>query len=90
MGKKVKIFLALGEGLDDESLELSDLVEHLNLILEPQNIHIYLTKWDYLIGSSESLYEDTLEDCEICMVVFGKDFGSYKGEEFRKAYERVR
>ena len=91
--KKVKIFLALGEGLDNESLELSDLVEHLNLILEPQDIHIYLTKWEYLTASSskgtEDAYAETLEDCEICMVVFDKDFGSYTQKELRSAYERV-
>ena len=91
--KKVKIFLALGEGLDNESLELSDLVEHLNLILEPQNIHIYLIKSDYLTGSlntgSGDIYTTTLDECEICMVIFGKDFGSYTEKELRCAYERV-
>ena len=57
--KRVKIFLALGEGLDNESLELSDLVEHLNLILEPQDIHIYLTKWEYLEADNR---EERLEN----------------------------
>ena len=91
--KRVKIFLALGEGLNNESLELSDLVEHLNLILEPQNIHIYLEKWEYLSDSLDNLrdeeYADTLGECEICMVVFGKDLGSYTERELRSAYERV-
>lgn len=91
--KKIKIFLASSDDLTTETLELSDLVEHLNLILEPQNIHIYLEKWDYLTSSPptvrEGAYAETLDSCEICMVVFGKDFGSYTEKELRSAYERV-
>lgn len=91
--QKIKIFLASSEELKDEILELSDLVEHLNLILEPQDIHIYLEKWEYLAESStkvpEEAYSDTLEKCEICMVVFGKDFGGYTERELKRAYERV-
>lgn len=94
MNTTIKIFLALSNDLKEESLELSDLVEHLNLILEPQDIHIYLSKWNYLENSLEenSLvhnYDKALDESEICMVVFGKDFNSFTEEELRKAYSRV-
>ena len=91
--KKIKIFLASSEELKNENLELSDLVVHLNLILVPQDIHIYLEKWEYLEGNRdeeiEKKYTDKLEESDICMIVFGKDFGSYTEKELKKAYERV-
>lgn len=96
--KKIKIFLALSKDLKDENLEIADLIEHLNLILEPQDIHIYLEKWNYLVPSDSSAvgeeekgksYEKALDNCEICMVVFGKEFGEYTQDKLKKAYDRV-
>ncbi|MCH5326468.1 MAG: tetratricopeptide repeat protein, partial [Duncaniella sp.] len=85
--KKIKIFLASSEDLVTETLELSDLVEHLNLILEKQDIHIYLCKWEYL--QSKEDYDDTLDSSDLSLVIFGKDFGSYSEEDLKKVYERV-
>lgn len=91
--KKVKIFLASSEELKEEKLELSDLLEHLNLILEPQDIHIYLEKWEYLGENIEDTkknkYEERLGESDICMVVFGKEFSNYTETELKKAYDRV-
>ena len=91
---KIKVFLATTNDLHEESVEMADLIENLNYILEKKDVHIYLTKWEYLDAESSSSrkniqYDKTLEDCEICMVVFGKDFGSYTEKELRSAYERV-
>ena len=88
--KKIKIFLASSDDLAKESLELSDLVEHLNLILEKQDIHIYLAKWDYIDSKDAGKhYEETLDECDLSLVIFGNDFGSYTEAELRKVYERV-
>ena len=85
--KKIKIFLASSEDLNEETLELSDLVEHLNLILEKQDIHIYLCKWEYL--QSKEDYDNTLDSSDLSLVIFGRDFGSYSEEDLKKVYERV-
>lgn len=91
---KIKVFLATTNDLHEESIEMADLIENLNYILERNNIHIYLTKWNYLDDESSSTrknikYDKTLEECDICIIVFGKEFGSYSEKELRSAYERV-
>lgn len=91
---KIKVFLATTNDLHEESIEMADLIENMNYILERNNIHIYLTKWDYLDDESSSLeknikYDKTLEESDICIIAFGKEFGSYKEEELKKAFEKV-
>lgn len=94
--KKIKIFLASSEDLKDEALELSDLVEHLNLILENQDIHIYLDKWEFLDnerGAGEQgiwyYYESKLDQNDILIAVFGRELGSFSEKELKQAFNRL-
>lgn len=91
--KKIKIFLASSEELKQERLELAGLIGHMNLILEPKEIHIYLVKWEYLDASMSELhkqeeYNRVLEECDICLVLFWNRFGKYTKTEFDRAFAR--
>lgn len=91
--KKIKIFLASSEELKQERLELAGLIGHMNLILEPKDIHIYLVKWEYLDASMSELhkqeeYNQVLEQCDICLVLFCNRFGKYTKTEFDRALAR--
>lgn len=79
--KKIKIFLASSDELKKERLEIADLLSHMNLAMEHENVRIYLVKWEYLDAESSSSrkniqYEKTFEECDICIIAFGKEFCS--------------
>lgn len=91
---KVKIFLASSEELKRERLEIADLIGHMNLALEHEDIKIYLVKWEYLDASmSESHkqeeYNRTLEKCDFCIVLFATRFGKYTESELKTAYDKL-
>lgn len=91
--KKIKIFLASSEELKKERLELAGLIGHMNLILEPKDIHIYLVKWEYLDATMTGIhkqeeYNRVLEQCDICLVLFWNRFGKYTKTEFDRAFSR--
>ena len=91
---KVKIFLASSEELKRERLEIADLIGHMNLALENEDIRIYLVKWEYLDASmSESHkqeeYNKTLEQCNLCFVLFATRFGKYTESELITAYNKL-
>ena len=91
--QKIKIFLASSEELKQERLELAGLIGHMNLILEPKDIHIYLVKWEYLDASMSELhkqeeYNRVLDKCDICLVLFWNRFGKYTKTEFDRAFAR--
>lgn len=91
--KKIKIFLASSEELKKERLELAGLIGHMNLILEPRDIHVYLVKWEYLDSSMSEMhkqeeYNRVLEQCDICLVLFWNRFGKYTKTEFDRALAR--
>ena len=91
---KVKIFLASSEELKKERLEIADLIGHMNLALENEDIRIYLVKWEYLDASmSESHkqeeYNKTLEQCNLCFVLFATKFGKYTESELKTAYDKL-
>ena len=92
--KKINLFLATSDDLRLESLELSDLIEHLNLILEKQDIHLYLSKWDYIGGNSindeiEKRYDETLDKSDMSLIIYGRNFGSYQESHLKKAFEKL-
>ena len=92
--KKIKIFLASSEELKRERLEIADLIGHMNLALENEDIRIYLVKWEYLDASmSESHkqeeYNKTLEQCDLCFVLFATRFGKYTESELITAYNKL-
>ena len=89
--KTIKIFLASSEELKPERLELADLVEHLNNVLEKQDITVRLVKWEYLDSSmgpqhKQEDYNDKLRECDICLVLYWTKFGMYTKTELDTAY----
>ena len=91
---KIKIFLASSEELKDERLEIADLISHMNLALEHENIRIYLVKWEYLDATMSPIhkqeeYNKTLEQCDLCLVLFATRFGKYTESELKTAYDKL-
>ena len=92
--KKIKIFLASSEELKDERLEIADLISHMNLALEYEDVRIYLVKWEYLDATMSPIhkqeeYNKTLEQCDLCLVLFASRFGKYTESELKTAYEKL-
>lgn len=91
--EKIKIFLASSEELKRERLEIANLIGHMNLAMEDDNVRIYLVKWEYLDASmsvrhKQEEYNKVLEQCDICLVLFATKFGKYTESELKTAYER--
>lgn len=92
--KKIKIFLASSEELRRERLEIADLIGHMNLALENEDMRIYLVKWEYLDASmserhKQEEYNRTLEQCNLCFVLFATRFGKYTESELKTAYDKL-
>ena len=90
--KTIKIFLASSEELKDERLEMTDLVSRLNQTFKGRGIQLELKRWEYLDSSMGDLrkqdeYNNVLRECDICLVLFWRRFGSYTGEELDVAYQ---
>ena len=92
--KTIKIFLASSEELSPEREKMADLVLHLNKLFKGRGIELDLEKWEYLDASmsgkrKQDEYNDVLHQCDICMVLFWRRFGSYTGEELDVAYKSM-
>lgn len=90
--KTIKIFLASSEELKDERLEMTDLVSRLNQTFKGRGIELELKRWEYLDSSmgderKQEEYNKVLRQCDICLVLFWRKFGSYTGEELDVAYQ---
>ncbi len=90
--KTIKIFLASSEELKDERLEMTDLVSRLNQTFKGRGIQLELKRWEYLDSSmgderKQDEYNKVLRECDICLVLFWRKFGSYTGEELDVAYQ---
>ena len=92
--KTIKIFLASSEELSPEREKMADLVLHLNKLFKGRGLELDLEKWEYLDASmsdkrKQDEYNDVLHQCDICMVLFWRRFGSYTGEELDVAYKSM-
>ena len=90
--KTIKIFLASSEELKEERLEMTDLVSRLNQTFKGRGIQLELKRWEYLDSSmgdqrKQDEYNNVLRECDICLVLFWRRFGSYTGEELDVAYQ---
>ena len=93
--KTIKIFLASSEELKDERNTMADLILHLNKLFRGRGLELDLEKWEYLDASmtgkrKQDEYIEVLKQCDICMVLFWRKFGSFTGEELDTAYNRMK
>ena len=93
--KTIKIFLASSEELKDERNTMADLILHLNKLFKGRGLELDLEKWEYLDASmtgnrKQDEYNEVLKQCDICMVLFWRKFGSFTGEELDTAYNRMK
>lgn len=79
--------------LKEEEKELRKMVSHLNSILSEHDFQINLLSWENESGSKglnlKKNAEDVFQEYEICLVVYGRNFGSFSEKELSNAYERV-
>ena len=93
--KKIKIFLASSEELQEERTVMEALFNRLNKLFKGRGLELDLEIWEYLDASmtdkrKQDEYNDVLKQCDICIVLFWRKFGCYTGEELDTAYQRMR
>lgn len=93
--KTIKIFLASSEELTPEREKMTDLIYRLNKLFQSRGVELDLERWEYLDASmsnqrKQDEYNDVLKQCDICMVLFWRKFGSFTGEELDVAYRQMK
>lgn len=82
--KVIQVLFAAIEELHDEALHFSELISHLNEILEPRGIHLKRVKWTP--GQAKD-YRQKLSQCEMCLKLYWKQLPETSEEELKIAYE---
>ena len=93
--KTIKIFLASSEELSTERDTMTALIYRLNQLFKGRGLEFEMKRWEYLDSSmtderKQDEYNKVLKQCDICLVMFWRKFGSYTGEELDTAYQRMR
>ncbi len=95
--KTIKIFLASSSELRPERDALVLLFGSLNKLYNVRGITIDHVWWEDLSISmpkdkskrEQDLYNEELKQCEICVTMFWREFGSYSVEEFNLAHNQL-
>ena len=93
--KKIKIFIASSEELDEERNMMAVLANSLNTALVPQGVQVIVVEWGNLDASmdcdhKQEEYRAKLRECEICMVLYWTTFGKYTERVLDVAYEEMK
>lgn len=88
--KTIKIMIAASEEMHEEKLEFSNLIKHLNEVLEPRGIELARIKWNPENESSIEDYQTRLSDCEICLKLYWRKLPPNSEQELNTAYEELR
>lgn len=88
--KTIKILITASRELDYEKIVFSDLIVHLNDVLEPRGIEIERIKWEPNTDGSIEEFNAILQDCEICISLYWCDLSVNSEKELDCAYQRLR
>jgi len=93
--KTIKIFIASSNELRMERLEFTDMIQQLNRSLKRCGIELEPVKWEYLDCSmnaerKQAEYNQALQECELCLVLYWTRFGEYTEEELTTAWEGLK
>lgn len=82
-GKEVKVMIAADEELNEEKLEFTELMAHLNEVLENRGIRLHRVKWTPQ-GADD--FQKELRDCEMCLNLYWTKLPQQADEEMKVAY----
>ena len=88
--KTIKIMIAASEEMHDEKLEFSNLIEHLNEVLEPRGIELKRIKWDPGTDGSIEDFKSKLKECEMCLTLYWRDIAGNSEQELDTAYQELK
>ena len=82
--------IAASEEMHDEKMRFSDLIKHLNVVLEPRGIELKRIKWNPDTDGSIEEYKSKLKDCEICLTLYWRDLAGNSEQELDTAYQELK
>lgn len=90
-----KIFLASSNELKEERDSFAKFIREINEVMKLQNIELEAEQWEFkdkaIQGQRiQDMYNDTLANCEICIVLFWTKCGKYSQEELEFAYNKFK
>ena len=88
--KNIKIMIAASEEMHEEKLEFTNLIEHLNEVLEPRGIELKRIKWDPETDGSIEEFKSKLKECEMCLTLYWRDLAGNSEEELNTAYQELK
>ena len=88
--KTIKIMIAASEEMHEEKLEFTNLIEHLNEVLEPRGVELKRIKWNPETDGSIEEYKTKLNDCEMCLTLYWRDLAGNSEQELDTAYQELK
>lgn len=82
--------IAASEEMHEEKLEFTNLIEHLNEVLEPRGIELKRIKWDPETDGSIEEFKSELKDCEMCLTLYWRDLAGNSEQELDTAYQELK
>ena len=91
--REKKIFLASSSELKEERKSFARFIREINEAMKQQNIELKGEQWEFkdkaIQGQRiQDMYNETLANCEICVVLFWTKCGKYSQEELDFAYKK--
>lgn len=83
-GKEMKVMIAADEELDEEKLEFTELIAHLNEVLESRGIRLHREKWTPH-GADD--FREKLLECGMCLNLYWTKMPEQADEEMNTAYD---
>lgn len=88
--KTIKVMIAASEEMHEEKLEFTNLIEHLNEVLEPRGIELKRIKWDPETDGSIEEFKKKLKECEMCLTLYWRDLAGNSKQELNTAYQELK
>ncbi|MBQ3617539.1 MAG: hypothetical protein II939_05190, partial [Bacteroidales bacterium] len=91
--REKKIFLASSSELKEDRKSFARFIREINEAMKQQNIELKGEQWEFkdkaIQGQRiQDMYNETLANCEICVVLFWTKCGKYSQEELDFAYKK--
>lgn len=88
--KTIKIMIAASEEMHDEKVQFSNLIEHLNKVLELRGVELKRVKWNPETDGSIEDFKTKLKDCEMCLTLYWRDLAGNSEQELNTAYQELK
>lgn len=88
--RTIKIMIAASEEMHEEKLEFTNLIEHLNEVLEPRGIELKRVKWNPETDGAIENFKAKLKDCEMCLTLYWRELAGSSEQELDTAYSELK